>query len=85
MPASQLRDSLPQLPGEYVWLVHPPKGNRWIPVYDGKAGGNSNGTIRSRLGSYIKDNGTFGPGMDEAKKYWRMLDLQSRGFSVQVR
>ncbi len=51
-----------------------------MPVYLGKAE-----KLADRIGSaYIQSNGTFGPAKEQ-KKYWRLLEMQSRGFSMQIR
>lgn len=80
--------SLPKEPGVYVWAVRPPghSKEKWIPVYVGQAGGGcSRETLWSRAGGYINyEAGVFGP-QGECQKFWRMLDLQSRGFDIELR
>ena len=72
-------DVLSRLPGLYIWLVRVPRGRTWIPVYLGEAI-----DLAIRLRAYVHKDGTWRPS-GERVKAGLMLDLQQRGFSVQVR
>lgn len=53
----------------------------WVPVYLGKAD-----NLQQRLGAYLHADETFGPsGEGSGYKYRAMVDLQRRGFAIQIR
>lgn len=84
-----LKTMFPEKVGNYIICVRPPSGpgaTAWIPVYIGEAGGvSAGGTLRSRMANYLSNkHRTFGP-YKEQSKYAALLELQARGFSIQVR
>lgn len=78
-----LRQEFPEEAGNYLWCVQPPDGKHsrsWIPVYLG-----TSKDLRQRIGrGYINTDKTFGP-KSELRKHLIMLELQARGFAIQIR
>eukprot|EP00798_Chlamydomonas_sp_ICE-L_P018368 gene18368-24840_t len=75
----ELRASVPDVPGNYIWTIKAPNAQKWVPVYIGEA----KKSLRSRFYSYINED-HFGP-KAEHRKCWPMVDAMSRGFSIEVR
>jgi hypothetical protein len=81
---AQILKKLSGVPGNYLWIATAPvtsldKHPRSFAVYLGKAD-----DLKERLSSYINMDGTFGP-KDELTKRAMMLNLQRRGFSIEIR
>jgi hypothetical protein len=64
-----------------MWCARAPDApeDDFFPVYVG-----SSKKLRSRLGDYVHNDGTFGP-KNEVHKYNALKDLDSRGFDLQIR
>ncbi len=62
-----------------------PGSSRWMPVYLGATGPNPTQTVAAaHLEQYLQDDGCFGP-LEERELCLSVLDLQRRGFDLQVR
>jgi hypothetical protein len=75
-PALLLKQ-VPQQPGLHLWLVKPPCSRTWVPVRLDAAD-----NLQETLAQCLHADGSCGP---PGSKQRVLLDLQCRGFAVQIR